>query len=135
MIKYIISCMIIALNLNSINGILISSSLNRNRNRNTIKMSYDVCPDYLTKFTNSFDTEQSEMIVKGTTSFLTKVDGIGGYILHTNDVIINFLLNNELLNNDIKKSLILQLISLSQAGDATGHQILQFYYDLVNCLL
>jgi len=135
MIKYIISCMIIALNLNSINGILISSSLNRNRNRNTIKMSYDVCPDYLTKFTNSFDTEQSEMIVKGTTNFLTKVDGIGGYILHTNDVIINFLLNNELLNNDIKKSLILQLISLSQAGDATGHQILQFYYDLVNCLL
>ena len=135
MIKYIISCMILALNLNSINGILISSSLNRNRNRNTIKMSYDVCPDYLTKFTNSFDTEQSEMIVKGTTNFLTKVDGIGGYILHTNDVIINFLLNNELLNNDIKKSLILQLISLSQAGDATGHQILQFYYDLVNCLL
>ncbi len=133
MIKYIISCMILALNLNSINGILISSSLNRNRN--TIKMSYDVCPDYLTKFTNSFDTEQSEMIVKGTTNFLTKVDGIGGYILHTNDVIINFLLNNELLNNDIKKSLILQLISLSQAGDATGHQILQFYYDLVNCLL
>tara|TARA_Y100000389_G_C17417294_1_gene494516 strand:- start:1068 stop:1451 length:384 start_codon:yes stop_codon:yes gene_type:complete len=123
--------------LNSINGIIISTPLNRNRNINTIKMSYDydVCPDYLTKFTNSFDTEQSEMIVKGTTNFLTKVDGIGGYILHTNDVIINFLLNNELLNNDIKKSLILQLISLSQAGDATGHQILQFYYDLVNCLL
>ncbi len=135
MIKYIISCMILALN--SINGIIISTPLNRNRNINTIKMSYDydVCPDYLTKFTNSFDTEQSEMIVKGTTNFLTKVDGIGGYILHTNDVIINFLLNNELLNNDIKKSLILQLISLSQAGDATGHQILQFYYDLVNCLL
>ena len=96
---------------------------------------YDVCPDYLTKFTNLFDTKQSEMIVKGTTSFLTKVDGIGGYILHTNDVIINFLLNNEVLNNDIKKGLILQLISLSQAGDATGHKILQFYYDLVSCLL
>ncbi len=137
MIKYILSYMILALNLKPINGILISSSLNRNRNTNKIKMSYnyDVCPEYLTKFTNLFNNEQSEMIVKGTTSFLTKVDGIGGYILHTNDVIINFLLNNEVLNNDIKKSLILQLISLSQAGDATGHQILQFYYDLVSCLL
>ncbi len=135
MIKYIISCIILALNLNSINGIIITTPLNRNIN--TIKMSYDydVCPDYLTKFTNLFDTKQSEMIVKGTTSFLTKVDGIGGYILHTNDVIINFLLNNEVLNNDIKKGLILQLISLSQAGDATGHKILQFYYDLVSCLL
>ena len=44
-------------------------------------------------------------------------------------------LNNELLNIDIKKKLILQLIEFSQAGDATGHQILQFYYDLVSCLL
>ena len=149
MIKYILSCMILALNINSINGGFISSSLKMNTNKNIlntninkkllninkIKMSYDICPEYLTKFTNLFDKEQSEMIVKGTTSFLTKVDGVGGYILHTNDVIINFLLNNEVLNNDIKKSLILQLISLSQAGDATGHQILQFYYDLVSCLL
>lgn len=165
MIKYILSCIIIGLNLNPIsgllissglnkhihsnsntnkilnlnpiNGLVISSSLNTNRNTNEVKMlyNYDECPEYLTTFTNLFDKDQSEIIVKGTTSFLTKVDGIGGYILHTNDVIINFLLNNELLNNDIKKSLILELISLSQAGDATGHQILQLYYDLVSCLL
>lgn len=94
-----------------------------------------MCPEYLSKFTNLLDDNQSELIVKSTTNFLTKVDGVGGYILHTNDVIINYLLNNNFLNMETKKSLILKLIEFSQAGDATGHQILQLYYDLVSCLL
>jgi hypothetical protein len=95
----------------------------------------NTCPDYLEKFTNSFNIEKSEEIVKGTTSFLTKVDGIGGYILHTNDIIINTILNNDLIDMQTKKTIILKLIEFSQMGDATGHSILQVYYDLVNCLL
>jgi len=95
----------------------------------------NVCPEYLEKITNSFNIEKSEEIVKGTTSFLTKVDGIGGYILHTNDIIINTILNNDLIDMQTKKTMILKLIEFSQMGDATGHSILQVYYDLVNCLL
>lgn len=102
---------------------------------NNILMVDNVCPEYLEKFTKFLDFEKSEAIVKATTSFLTKVDGVGGYILHTNDIIINYLLNNSYLNMETKKSLILTLIQYSQMGDSTGHQILQLYHDLVNCLL
>jgi len=103
--------------------------------KNNILMVENICPEYLEKFTKFLDFEKSEAIIKGTTSFLTKVDGVGGYILHTNDIIINYLLNNSYLNMETKKNLILTLIQFSQMGDSTGHQILQLYHDLVNCLL
>ena len=95
----------------------------------------NICPEYLEKFTNLLDQEKSEQLVKGVTGFLTKVDGFGAYVLHTNDVIINCILNNDLLPLEQKKSIILFFIKLSQHGDATGSHILQFYHDLVSCLL
>ena len=101
----------------------------------SIFMINNICPDYLEKFTKLLDQEQSENIVKDVTGFLTKVDSFGGYVLHTNDVIINCILNNDILPLEQKKSIILFFIELSQHGDATGSQILQFYHDLVNCLL
>lgn len=109
-------------------------SYKKNKLRTSLP-SMNVCPEYLEKITNSFNTEKSEEIVKTTTSFLTKVDGIGGYILHTNDIIINTILNNDLIDMKTKKIMILNLIEFSQIGDATGHNILQVYHDLVNCLL
>lgn len=137
MINFFLSSLLLLFNINQINGFsrTIPNINQKIINKNNFQMSSNICPEYLSKFTSLLDEEKSEAIVKGTTSFLTKVDGVGGYILHTNDIIINFLLNNELLNIDIKKKLILQLIEFSQAGDATGHQILQIYYDLVSCLL
>lgn len=137
MIKFILSSLLVLFNINEINGFskTIPNIKQNIISKNNLQMSSNICPEYLSKFTSFLDQEKSEAIVKGTTSFLTKVDGVGGYILHTNDIIINFLLNNELLNIDIKKKLILQLIEFSQVGDATGHQILQFYHDLVSCLL
>ena len=101
----------------------------------TCNMNNNICPEYLHKFTNLLDQEQSEIIVKGVTGFLTKVDGFGGYVLHTNDVLINCILNNNLIPLEQKKSIILFLIQVSQYGDSTGSHILQFYHDLVNCLL
>ena len=56
-------------------------------------------------------------------------------ILHTNDVLINYVLNANYLNTDTKKSLALFLIHITQNGDSTGSNILKIYYDLVNCLL
>lgn len=94
-----------------------------------------VCPEYLEKVTDLLDTEKSEAIVKGITGFLTKVDGFGGYVLHMNDVMINCILNNDHITMETKKSLVLFFIKMSQMGDSTGSHILQFYHDLVNCLL
>lgn len=103
--------------------------------KKNINMNNNICPEYLDKFTKLLDQEKSEFVVKGVTGFLTKVDGFGGYVLHTNDVIINCILNNDLLPLDQKKDIILFFIKLSQYGDSTGSHILQFYHDLVNCLL
>lgn len=94
-----------------------------------------VCPEYLEKVTDLLDTEKSEAVVKGITGFLTKVDGFGGYVLHMNDVMINCILNNDHITMETKKSLVLFFIKMSQMGDSTGSHILQFYHDLVNCLL
>ena len=94
-----------------------------------------VCPEYLEKVTDLLDTEKSEAIVKGITGFLTKVDGFGGYVLHMNDVMINCILNNHHITMETKKSLVLFFIKMSQMGDSTGSHILEFYHDLVNCLL
>ena len=98
-------------------------------------MIKEICPNYLEKYTNLLNENQSELLVKKITSFLTNVDGFGGYVLHTNDVLINIILNNDYLPMERKKSIILFLIQISQYGDSTGSHILQFYHDLVNCLL
>ena len=111
-----------------------SSKIYKNKNIN-MNINHNICPEYLEKFTNLLDQEKSEQLVKGVTGFLTKVDGFGAYVLHTNDVIINCILNNDLLPLEQKKSIILFFIKMSQHGDATGSHILQFYHDLVSCLL
>ena len=81
------------------------------------------------------DSDNHEYLVKSITSFLPKVDGVGGFVLHMNDVFINYILHVDVLSPNIKKSLILLIINISQMGDAAGHTILQYYYDLVDCLL
>tara|TARA_B100000424_G_C22906590_1_gene482229 strand:- start:154 stop:579 length:426 start_codon:yes stop_codon:yes gene_type:complete len=112
------------------------SKSNHNRKLITnLKMNQDICPEYLDKFTNLLNEDQSHFIVKSISGFLTKVDSIGGYILHTNDVIINCILNNDILPLEEKKSIILFFIKFSQYGDSGGSHILQLYHDLVNCLL
>lgn len=111
-----------------------SSKIYKNKNIN-MNINHNICPEYLEKFTNLLNVKQSEQLVKGVTGFLTKVDGFGGYVLHSNDILINCILNNDILPLEKKKSIILFLIQVSQYGDSTGSHILQFYHDLVNCLL
>tara|TARA_Y100000389_G_scaffold196958_1_gene230696 strand:- start:3038 stop:3331 length:294 start_codon:yes stop_codon:yes gene_type:complete len=84
---------------------------------------------------NIIPPNKYEHLVKSITSFLPKVDGIGGLVLHMNDVLINYILNIDILPPNIKKSLILLMINISQMGDSAGHSILQYYYDIVDCLL
>ena len=102
-----------------------------NINVNNVNM----CPDYISRYVKYFNIEQSEVIVKKITGILPQVDSFAGYVLHTNDVLINKILNNSDLSLDIKKKLVLFLIELIQNGDNVGSQLLQYYHDLVSCLL
>ena len=74
-------------------------------------------------------------IVKSTTSLLPTADGVGHHILHTNEKIINGLLENDRITMEIKKPVILNLIRAARMGDETGGIILERYEQLVDKLL
>ena len=87
MIKFILSTLLVLFNINEINGFsrTIPNIKEKIISKNNFQMSSNICPEYLSKFTSFLDQEKSEAIVKGTTSFLTKVDGvmIGRAIYHS----------------------------------------------------
>jgi len=106
-----------------------------NNKQNNIIMKYDMCPSYLEKFTKFLHDNQGEIIVKQISGVFPKMDVISHFVLHTNDVLINYILNNNYIDLENKKKLALFLIKMTQIGDSTGSHILQIYHDLVNCLL
>ena len=119
-------------NLNNCNNIKI---VNNNNKQNKIIMKYQLCPIYLEKFTKFLDDSQGEVIVKQISGVFPKMDIISHFVLHTNDVLINYVLNNNYIDLENKKQVALFLIKMTQIGDSTGSHILQIYHDLVNCLL
>lgn len=112
------------------------SNLNTLSN-NIIKISnhHNICPDNLYQIKKYIGTEISQEIITTISGTLPKIDSIGGHILHTHDIVINYILNLETIPIDLKKTIVLTLIQLVQNGDNAGSFLLQFYYDLVNCLL
>ena len=100
-----------------------------------IHKTTDICPEYIEKYAKYLNNEHSEFLVKKITGVLPQVDSIAGYVLHTNDVLINKILNNPILDLETKKRLVLFFIKITQNGDNIGHQLLQCYHDIVNCLL
>ena len=95
----------------------------------------ELCPEYLYKFTKYLNQDQSEFVVKKVSSAFPQMDSISHYVLHTNDILINTVLNTDCLKLETKKMLVLFLVEFTQNGHATGTHILQMYHDLVNCLL
>lgn len=74
-------------------------------------------------------------IIKFIAGSLPKLDSIAPKILHMNDMIIDFALNNNFLPIEIKKKLVLLSINFAINGDEMGSKFLKFFYDLVeNCL-
>ena len=104
-------------------------------NKQVIQMNSHFCPEYLEKYTKLVNEDQGELIVKQISSLFPHMDSISHYVLHTNDVMINYILNNDHLKMETKKFLVIMLVEMTQAGDASGGYILSFYHDLVNCLL
>ncbi len=111
-----------------------SSITSRNNNNNVMVIKQE-CPEYLSMYKNILNQQQNEYVIKQISSAFPQMDSISHYVLHTNDVLINYVLNNSHINTEIKKMLVLFLIEFTQFGDASGGVILEIYHDLVNCLL
>lgn len=73
-------------------------------------------------------------LIKASTAILPKVDSIGHHVLHTNQVLINKLLESN-FDPILKKKLILQVIDLTRQGDEMGGKILLDYYNFIDFLL
>ena len=74
-------------------------------------------------------------IIKESGTLLTDIDIIGERSLELNQITINFLLDNNYLNSEISKSLILYLINIAQEGDKMGTVLLTLYHELIIKLL
>ena len=79
-------------------------------------------------------TECAVTLVKASTSILPQVDSIGHNVLHTNQVLINKILESN-IDPILKKKFILQVITITRQGDQIGGKILQDYYNFIDFLL
>ena len=87
---------------------------------------------------NIFDDTKKiigKKIVIGASSFLPNFDTIGHNFLHANNNFIHYLLTHDVLNDTLKKKLILLSIHIAQNGDNMGSFLLQVYYNIVNSSL
>ena len=89
----------------------------------------------LCKCSNLLNHDQSELLVKKMSSIFPQMDSISHFVLHANSQLITGVLENEYLKVETKKFLVLMIIQFTQSGDSTGSHILQFYHDIVQCLL
>ena len=89
----------------------------------------------LCKCSNLLNHDQSELLVKKLSSIFPQMDSISHFVLHANSQLITGVLENDYLKVETKKFLVLMIIQFTQSGDSTGSHILQFYHDIVQCLL
>lgn len=89
----------------------------------------------LCKCSNLLNHEQSDFLVKKMSNIFPQMDSISHFVLNTNSQLVTSVLENEYLKVETKKFLVLMIIQFTQMGDSTGSHILDFYYDIVQCLL
>lgn len=108
---------------------------NNNNELKEINMLTNEANSLLCKCSNLLNYDQSEFLVKKLSSIFPQMDSISHFVLNTNSQLVTSVLENDYLKVETKKFLVLMIIQLTQMGDSTGSHILQFYYDLVQCLL
>jgi hypothetical protein len=118
-------------------GVTIQKPMLKNNNNepkqiNMLELDSD---SLLCKCTNLLNHDQSELLVKKMSSIFPQMDSISHFVLHVNSQLITGVLENDYLKVETKKFLVLMIIQFTQMGDSTGSHILQFYYDIVQCLL
>ena len=108
---------------------------NNNNELKQINMITNEADSLLCKCTDLLNHDQSELLVKKMSSIFPQMDSISHFVLNTNSQLVTSVLENDYLKVETKKFLVLMIIQFTQMGDSTGSHILEFYYDLVQCLL
>ena len=89
----------------------------------------------LQHLSSEFKQNIGNNVVKQLSAGLPHVDSIGHNILHANNLFINDILNNQYLNHELQKMIILTSIKLAQCGDNMGSSLLELYYNIVDYFL
>ena len=95
---------------------------NTNRISKINLVDYNNLIDYNNLFAydilSNIKQENGENIIRYVTEFLPYADGIGKHVLHANEYLIKIILDNNYLPEDIKKTLILDVIKMTLSGDS-----------------
>jgi len=84
---------------------------------------------------NEIHNDINKFLIKEVTGMLPAADIVSKKVLEWNDLYITKIIDSRIIPEDLKKTLILDLIKIVQWGDSTGSDLINLYYDFVNCLL
>ncbi len=84
---------------------------------------------------NELHNDVNKFLIKEVTGWLPAADIISKKVLEWNDIYITRIIDSRMIPEDLKKTLILDLIKIVQWGDSTGSDLINWYFDFVNCLL
>jgi hypothetical protein len=84
---------------------------------------------------NQIHNDVNKFLIKEVTGWLPAADIVSKKVLEWNDIYITRIIDSRIIPEDLKKTLILDLINIVQWGDSTGSDLINWYYNFVNCLL
>ena len=84
---------------------------------------------------NEVHNDVNKFLIKEVTGWLPAADIISKKVLEWNYIYITRIIDSRMIPEDLKKTLILDLIKIVQWGDSTGSDLINWYFDFVNCLL
>ena len=104
-------------------------------NNNFLIAKINVCADSSPFLLNILKNDINKDIVKNLSGLLPQADIISKKVLEWNDIWIERILYSRTIPENLKKSLIINLINIVQNGDNAGSGFLEWYKELVECLL
>tara|TARA_B100001093_G_C26670641_1_gene946024 strand:+ start:63 stop:491 length:429 start_codon:yes stop_codon:yes gene_type:complete len=95
----------------------------------------NLCADSSPFLLNLIKNDINKDIVKNLSGLLPQADIISKKVLEWNDIWIERILYSRTIPENLKKSLIINLINIVQNGDNAGSGFLIWYKDVIDCLL
>jgi len=95
----------------------------------------NICADSSPFLLNILKNDINKDIVKNLSGLLPQADIISKKVLEWNDIWIERILYSRIIPENLKKSLIINLINIVQNGDNAGSGFLIWYKDVIECLL
>lgn len=93
------------------------------------------CADHSPFILNVLKNDINKEIVKNLSGMLPQADIISKKVLEWNDIWIERILDSRTIPENVKKTIILEMISIVQNGDNAGSGFLIWYKDVIDCLL